>query len=337
MEQKKYFDELNIFRALVIIWVTIGHSFDAGQNVLGFLHGYAYTFHMYAFMLLSGLLFASKFNRCDSIKAGLMIIIERAKRLLVPYLFFTAVSYILKMFLEKYANNKLSNNIVLDILLGQNNPNGGIWFLYALFIISAFAIILKWLNKYVLLALSTALFIISFYVEIRFVPLSSICKYFVFFMLGIILKSNYSKLSEKAMSIKRSLLYSATAIITIISFAISYICLYVVNNVWLNVFVCFLNIIDWYFIALAVNSINSLKKPTMIVGNYGMDIYMLGYYVQIAIRVVLGSMLGLPYIIYSILMCVLGLILPIPISKFIVRKIRIFRALMLGDFSKKRD
>lgn len=62
---------------------------------------------------------------------------------------------------------------------------------------------------------------------------------------------------------------------------------------------------------------------------------MFGYYVQIAIRVVLGTMLGVPYVLYSLLMCVLGLLLPIPISKYIVRKIKLAKMLMLGEFTKK--
>lgn len=89
-------------------------------------------------------------------------------------------------------------------------------------------------------------------------------------------------------------------------------------------------------ISISLMSTEKIKKPANIIGNYGMDIYMIGYYVQISIRVVFGSMLGLPYLFYSICMFIFGLVLPIPISKYIVRKIKILRILVLGDFSKKK-
>ena len=99
---------------------------------------------------------------------------------------------------------------------------------------------------------------------------------------------------------------------------------------------CIFNILLWYMIALAVTQVKSLKKAFSVIGNYGMDIYMIGYYVQISIRVVCGSMLHMPYIIYSLLMCIAGLLVPIPVSKYIIRKFKITRALMLGDFSKSK-
>lgn len=334
MEKKKYFDELNIFRALIIVWVVIGHSFDAEQSVLGFLHGYAYTFHMNAFFTLSGLLFASKLNKINTVKDKALAIADRAKRLIVPYLFFTAVSYVLKMFFEKYANNELSGNIIVDVLLGQNNPNGGLWFLYALFLISVLFIILKELNKYITFAISVILRLVIFFVEIDITPIAFIMKYAIFFSAGILIKDFYEDISAYLKSKKATTVIAV--ILLIISLAVSYINLYIFTNELFAFAVCIFNIITWYFIATAINNTEFIKKAFMTIGDYGMDIYMIGYYVQIVIRVVLGSMLGVPYLIYSMLMCVLGLVLPVLISKYIIRKVGIFRALMLGDFSKKK-
>lgn len=334
MEKKKYFDELNIFRALIIVWVVIGHSFDAEQSVLGFLHGYAYTFHMNAFFTLSGLLFASKLNKINTVKDKTLAIADRAKRLIVPYLFFTAVSYFLKMFFEKYANNELSGNIIVDVLLGQNNPNGGLWFLYALFLISVLFIILKELNKYITFAISVILRLVIFFVEIDITPIAFIMKYAIFFSAGILIKDFYEDISAYLKSKKATTVIAV--ILLIISLAVSYINLYIFTNELFAFAVCIFNIITWYFIATAINNTEFIKKAFMTIGDYGMDIYMIGYYVQIVIRVVLGSMLGVPYLIYSMLMCVLVLVLPVLISKYIIRKVGIFRALMLGDFSKKK-
>ena len=57
---------------------------------------------------------------------------------------------------------------------------------------------------------------------------------------------------------------------------------------------------------------------------------MSGYYVQQAIVVICGKILGLDYLIYAWLMLIFGLIAPIILSKYIVRNNRILSTLILG-------
>lgn len=342
--QKKYYDELNIFRAFIIVWVVIGHSFNDALNLGGLLHSYAYTFHMPAFFLLSGILFAPKLSKCTNLKSKAELIINRMKRLLVPYLFFTFVSYILKFFFESYANNKLpkGKDIITSILFAVDLPNGGLWFLHQLFILSVIAILLSNINKYILFALSAALKIISIFVTASFFSLPVIgllSNYCLYFFGGIILSEHYDKLSHTIITFlkaKKAVYISAVTIFLAISFTVSFIYVNKEKNEWLSLFICIFNIIIWYLVSHTFNSFTKLKAPIMTVGNYGMDIYMLGYYVQIAIRVVCGSMLNIPYNIYSLMMLIFGLILPIPISKYIVRKFKVTRILVLGDFSKQK-
>ena len=97
-----------------------------------------------------------------------------------------------------------------------------------------------------------------------------------------------------------------------------------------------MNIVIYYLLSVVINAFVKLKKPFMTIGNYGIDIYLIGYYVMITLRVLMKSMLGLPYLVYSLSMFVFGLLLPIPISKYIVRKVRILRILALGDYKKSK-
>lgn len=339
-DKKRYFDELNIYRGLIIVWVVIGHSFDADSSFLGFLHNYAYTFHMSAFFMLSGFLFKSKLEKSKSIKTKLSVIGNRFQRLIVPYLFFTAVSYVLKMFLEEYANNALSKNIILDTLLCMNNPNGGIWFLYSLFFISLFGILLCNIPIIGLTLISIGMKVLSLYWSSGIPAIDYTMNYAVFFFIGATIALYYDSFIgaiEKMFKSrgKATVFYTITAIMLIASFTLSYMYINSKHSTIVDLLIIVFNIITWYFVALVVNRISVLKKINMTFGDYGMDIYMLGYYVQIGIRVVFGSMLGTPYILYSMMMCILGLLLPIPVSKYIVRKINIARAVMLGDFSKK--
>lgn len=343
--KKKYYSELNIFRGLIIVWVVIGHSFDADGSFFGMLNTYAYTFHMSSFFILSGILFAPKIKRIHSFKDGAFAIFERFKRLMIPYLFFTVVSYILKMFFSDYAYNEVStgSELVLNTLIGVNNPNGGIWFLNNLFIFSVIAILLRFLPSAVTFVLSAALYTLSYFVEFNS-NFGSLIAFSPFFFLGVFISRYYDKISaffndQLKKSSGRKKVFAFTALLAVLSAAVFAIYAKFSLAEILPAFkliVCAINVICWYMISISLMSTEKIKKPANIIGNYGMDIYMIGYYVQISIRVVFGSMLGLPYLFYSICMFIFGLVLPIPISKYIVRKIKILRILVLGDFSKKK-
>lgn len=352
MKSKKYFDELNIFRALVILWVTLGHStLLAGDyssfDLQSFCHGYAYSFHMPALFMLSGMLFSGKFNNSKGIKNKAKVIGDRFTRLMVPYFFYTAVSYLLKMFTEKYAYNELQTGgkAAVDILFGMNNPNGGIWFLNTLFFISLIAVIINIIDIRIITAGAFAVSLLSnFTTVLNFNYTNNICKYSVFFFIGIMLmsKGTYEKISEKITSIKnKNMLSIISAIGVMLSLAVTYLSLYKTDSEVIKYIIIYTNILVWYIVAAAV-TVNSkiTKKCTMCIGDYGMDIYMIGYYVQIAMRVVLFSMLGLNAHICSFAMFILAIIVPIPVSKYIIRKFKLTNAVMLGNFKslkRKKD
>lgn len=340
--KKKYYDELNIFRALIIIWVVIGHSFDAGHDFLGLLHNYAYTFHMEAFFVISGILFARKVSAIKGIKDCGYVIYDRFLRLMVPYFFYTAVSIVLKLFLDGYANNKLSADVVLYSFIGERNPNGGIWFLYALFVISAVAVLLFKLPSWLGLVLMLSLHIVGAYVTtVRNLPvLTFVVSYGVYFYLGLFISKYYDEISNSMNEfVKKRLLISG--VVSIIYIPAAFLLTVVIShyskgNVLYSLIITILNIVVYYLLCVFINALVKVKKPFMTIGNYGMDIYLIGYYVQITLRVVLKSMLGFPYIVYSLSMFIFGLLLPIPISKYFVRKFKVTRAIMLGDFKNKR-
>lgn len=347
--EKKYFSELNIFRALIIVWVVIGHSFDSelGGFFSQYFKAYAYSFHMSAFFVLSGFLFAPKLKRVKSIKDKAGVVKDRFLRLIVPYLFFTVISYILKFFLEKYSYNSLEKNparLLFDIITGINNPNGGIWFLHTLFVISVLFVIVSRVPQWIVFAVCVGLKAVTLFADINIPVLTGICFYSVFFSAGVIINSHYDTILQGFNNtfLKKSdnekhpyFLYAFTSGLVIISAIITYFLLQCSSSHLSNIYklvVCIFNIIAWYFVSQSLENTKQLKKAMMCIGNYGMDIYVIGYYVQIALRVVLYSMLGLPYIAYSICALAFGLLLPIPISKYIVRRFKITRVLVLGNY-----
>lgn len=344
MEKKKYFDELNVFRALIIVWVVIGHSYDEASGITDFLPNfmrvYAYSFHMSAFFLLSGLLFCTKIKRIKTFSDAANTAWDRFKRLMVPYFVYTVITYILKFFFQDYANNQLSPHILTDVLLGINNPNGGLWFLHTLFVLSILAIFVCKVPLGISFIISAALKICSLLFVIDIPVISNICEYSVYFFAGLLLYKYYgaisSRFSKFIKGITGKISVSAVSIVMIVcSFLFVYLTRDMQND-YFSVPITVFCIATWYIASFAVCAFNLPKKAAMLTGNYGMDIYMLGYFVQIPIRVVLGSMFSAPYYLYTFLMFVFGLLAPIPISKYIIRRVPLFKALFLGDFPKKR-
>ena len=74
--KKKYYSELNIFRGLIIVWVVIGHSFDADGSFLECSIHMLIRFICHQFFLLSGILFAPKIKRIHSFKDGAFAILK---------------------------------------------------------------------------------------------------------------------------------------------------------------------------------------------------------------------------------------------------------------------
>ena len=339
--KKKYYDELNIFRAFIIVWVVIGHSFDEGNDFLGMLHTYAYSFHMPAFFILSGLLFAKKIKAISSVKDGAKLIGDRFLRLMVPYYFYTVVSIILKFFFENYANNKLDVNNVFYLIIGLRNPNGGLWFLLALFLISVVVIILYKLPALVGLVLALALHIFCIKTSVIHISLLYYIAYYsVYYYLGLVIAEYYDTISKSINEfVSKRLLVSGIVAVGYIPAAFIVTVLIsqnLGNSSIYKLIIVLLNTVVYYLLAVFVNALARVKKPFMTIGNYGMDIYLIGYYVQVSISVVLNSILGAPYIVYSLSMLVFGLLLPIPISKCFVRKFRITRILALGNYKKSQ-
>lgn len=85
-----------------------------------------------------------------------------------------------------------------------------------------------------------------------------------------------------------------------------------------------------FVIAVQIEHYHCGEKLWMVLGDYGMDIYMIGYYVQQAIFVVCGKILGFDYLVYAWMMLFFGLIAPIFLSKYVVRKNHMLSTLILG-------
>lgn len=329
--KKQYFNEINIMRGMAVLCVVIGHSFNPTEapTVLGFIKSFVYCFHMPAFFFISGFL---EGDRQRSLSEKKQAIIKKAKRLMVPYFFLTIVTVLLKVAFGAFARNPLNySTLVVDVLIGRNNPNGGLWFLYALFVIAIFSILFDTVNRTFLMFAMFALNVLNTFV---FEQSGYIVGFFfsyawLYFMGSVTRKFLYNGLKNSTFLISTGGTASTVAI-SVGYIMLAYIRIYKVQSWALSSVITIGGVFLLFIISIQIAHNHNGEKIWMILGDYGMDIYMIGYYVQQAIFVVFGKILGVTYPAYGWLMFIFGLIAPIIISKYIVRKNKVLSMLILG-------
>lgn len=177
--------EIDILRGLAAILMILGHSFivyPVDISSVPWCHWtghFIYTFHMELFFVLAGTVY-----HCSNYK---YFISKKAKRILVPYLFFGIISLFLKAFGGSAINGNESLTEGITKLLFHG---GNYWFLYVLFILFA---IYPWLEKLfkerkIEMGVCLAVLIIRQFTGITHVfALSTLLYYIPYFMTGRIL------------------------------------------------------------------------------------------------------------------------------------------------------
>lgn len=328
---KKYYSEINIARAIGIILVVLGHSFpDAslgimnGSKLYQFVINCIYSFHMPLFFLLSGFLITNQGLRQE--------IKKKAQRLLVPYFFYSILTLVLKMVFANYAYNQFEIKELWKIAIGVN-PNGGLWFLWYLFVISLLFQLFTVKTKPVIFCIIIPLvlhvlatyIVPGFHIDI----LSRIFMYSIYFGGGIVLSRIWEKLLVFVKKCK---------ILLICLVVVFYINMRFIPNYFLkDVIVAYVGIGMVLVLAVSICKYKNLRiyKYLDILGKYSYDIYLLSYFVQIPIRVILFTILDLPYETIIISMFSFGLLIPILLSKYIIRRSTVLKRILIGNWKNE--
>lgn len=193
--------QIKFLHFFAIVLVCIGHSFTAVESVYG--HNWIYGFHMPLFIFISGYLLAysarSKNTSLQNIALGEKngFIAKKAKRLLLPYLVISSLTFIPKTFLSAYALRPIDFSFTsyIHMLLWPNdNVIKFFWFLPTLFLISIATVIFLKIkvvrnSRIIQGTLIAGLLIINIFGigdNIGFLAIGRICHLFIFFILGII-------------------------------------------------------------------------------------------------------------------------------------------------------
>ena len=97
---------------------------------------------------------------------------------------------------------------------------------------------------------------------------------------------------------------------------------------YLRIVTAYFGILASCFVAMQITK--TAHNPFVIFGEYGMDIYILANAVQVVVRIVFLKALGLNGVVCCALSTVLGIFIPVVISKYFVRKFAWARKLVLG-------
>lgn len=319
---KQYFPEIDICRGLGILLVVLGHALkQTGEtnHVFEALNSVIYSFHMPMFFALSGFV-AVKVLDLEGREAKISYIRGRAFRLLIPY-FFVGLCYMpLKFFLSRYAVKAYDFSSSWKLLLGEN-PNTALWFLYVLFWISCIcALFVTRKNLTIFLAVSGVVSLAAYGMDL---PVR-LLRYAFFFLVGMAVRCNYQRWRKVFQSpavfgagllvfgVSNVLLTRGIPVVTVASALAGSLC-------------CM------FFSCRIEESQSGLTRAARLLGSYSMDIYILSEPFNTVVKLVCWNMLKLNYIVCTACCFLAASLLPIPVSRFIVRKVKAFRVLILGQ------
>lgn len=307
---------LLILQGWAMLWVVIGHAylgkFGEGPKLEVEMCNIAYSFHMPLFMLVSGWLFYLTrlmpvcTNRGGQKWSYSAIIKDKALRLLLPGIVFTFVSFAIKVAFPDAVSRQTGfgiKEIVLAFLYPFDNPFREFWFIATLFVFFLFTPIWKQviMKKWTMWLMLLVLIVLHFIkINTTILSIDRVCIHAVWFYSGIII----SKEDYVNRVFNRS--HWATLIIGIGLFY---------AGKYTNPFITTLGGIVSSF-GLALIADRFLPKLFFSFRNYTYQIFLIGILAQLFMKMVFRH-IPVPYLVAYILCIMMGVYVPILISKLI--------------------
>jgi fucose 4-O-acetylase-like acetyltransferase len=170
-----YYDNVKFILIFLVVFGHFIQSYIHGDHFIYTLYTTIYTFHMPAFILISGF-FAKSFHQKGYLKT-------LTKKLLVPYFIFQGIYSLYYYFI----NSKKS------LELDPFNPQWSLWFLVSLFCWNVLLFLFAKWKPMVALSIATAIGVsVGYFDEINhYLSLSRTFVFFPFFLLGYFLKKEH--------------------------------------------------------------------------------------------------------------------------------------------------
>lgn len=335
----KNIDYVTFLQSFAVVLVLLGHSIPKvieGNIPLGFdlLHKLIYTFHMPLFFVISGFLLAKSFVvQSKSILSFKTFVIDKFKRLIIPYISIGTLAYCLKAFIfNKFAYRPAEVSFefyIKSLLIPWDNPNIYLWFLPTIFAILILGYFLLKINILKVKKMSLILFFLFLFISnfstninISLFNFKGIIFYFFYFYLGIlffIYKDVVFKILVKFY-------------ILIILFLMFVLCFFINNYIFENIYgisylLTIIGILFSFSLALFFSNKNIKFCYGLLDGIY-YQIYLLSWFFQTGFRMLYQINL-FDYEIVCLLMFLGGIIFPLIIVK-IINKYFTFLKIFIG-------
>ncbi|MBQ9374979.1 MAG: acyltransferase family protein [Ruminococcus sp.] len=350
-------------KGIGIILVVLGHtivpSIYTSNVVAQFIREFIYNFHMQLFFFISGYLFEYGIDKYSDKKR---FIISKARRLLLPYVFFSAFAYCLIAIILRFEKlavilkdggyySRSFFKAVFETLTHQGHIDKHLWFVYTLFFIFVINIFFVKALKHPVTLIILYLFCLSAYSFNHYAILSSLLKYMFYFSLARFCVTSekpqiYRKLSFTVLTVAfiiinvgatswKLYLKSGDSSMKIVDFK-SFVIL--ISLRILGTIIAVLGIAVVCRLALIIKSKSKSSKVLSVLGDHSFDIYLM--HVPFLVSGIVGVLLkytSLPVVIICFIALVLGLLLPILITNLIIRRVPILNTIVLGEKFKRNN
>ncbi|MBF2685556.1 acyltransferase family protein [Listeria welshimeri] len=174
-KRESYFDNAKFILIFLVVFGHFLQTFIAEYASVRILYIYIYTFHMPAFILISGF-FAKSFGKPGYLK-------KMMKKLILPYVFFQLIYSIFYYFLL----NK--DNLSLKIL----DPEWSLWFLLSLFFWNLMLLVFSKMKPWKSVIVAVFIGLVAGYFDVigGYLSLSRTLVFFPFFLVGYFLTKEH--------------------------------------------------------------------------------------------------------------------------------------------------
>mgnify|MGYP002509478180 CR=1 FL=1 len=314
-------NDLDTARGICILFVVLGHCFPENifslenPGIAKYVYDFVYIFHIPCLLTISGMLFykyVGMFSRKQ--------LERKLKRLFVPYLTFSILYIPLRLVLSSYANSEWEIRDVWQILIG-NSPNGGVWYLYALFLYSFIAMAAmreKYIESWI--CISILLYFAGRNFLTEFGDWSNYISNFMWFVMGVYLSQMKERFSYDFFTIKNQI----DLVVRVIVFAASFV-LIEKYSLSIRVFAGLFGI----SIIMCISRRLEGNKLLTLMGINSMEIYLLHGPILIVLRILLLKM-NVPLFFVPPVLFVCGVAGSYMIGVLILGRFQLLRLICFG-------
>lgn len=301
---------LLILQGWAILWVVIGNTYldpaGSGAGWESALLRTAYSFHLPLLMFVFGCIFTKTFLLSDdNLQQKIKMLKKHLLGLIIPFTLFTLVAIAVKAILSISALSlhEIVNDIIQGFLFPGEHPISPLWFIMVLVWLYLLMPIWKYLLENTWIAWSTLVVLLAIHlvnVPIEFLCIKWLCYFAFYFYFGIII-------------MKKGYLNQLSGLNGFYIFVVGYL-LYLLGVDTDKTIAEIGGILFSIGIALILN--NSFPKTFLSFRPYYYQIFLMGYFVQLAFRMIYPY-LPLPYFIGYLVCLVLGIYVPVMIARIV--------------------